>query len=118
MKTNKTKYIILVSSVLLAITACTSVTLLPPKGNELTVIANANSENGATKIATDKATRICLLQNKKIKILDIKNKYQGANKNEKELIKFAKTLLPASKTSGSHVPTKYQHKTILTFKCN
>ena len=102
---------------LFTLSACTYVTVIPKTKDTQTVIANAATENGAVKIASHQAYRICFLKNKTVKKIVLDTIYQGDSAKQKELIKMAKTILPKDKTSGNYTPEDYTYKAELTFKC-
>lgn len=103
---------------LLTLNGCTSTTVIPQIGDLHTVISNASTENEAVKIATDRANRICTIENQKIKMIDLETVYQGNDPDQKALVKLAEHVLPKNKTSGPYTPENYTYKATLTFKCN
>jgi len=103
--------------ILLTLGACTSTTVIPQMGDMQTVITNAKTENEAVKIANDKARRICAVQNKEIKIIDLDTIYQGNDPNQQALVNLAKRILPDNKTSSPYTPENYTYKATLTFRC-
>jgi len=114
MKINKHLYIFGLS---LAISACTSVTIIPASGDQRTIISNASTGEKAVKIASYKADRICSVEGRRLKITEVDTIYQGVDKKQKEIIKSAKTILPKSKTARKYLPAAYTYKATLTFRC-
>lgn len=114
MKPQKAALIILTT---LLVASCETTTLIPPIGNMQTVIANASTENEAVKMANARANNICVLQNQKIKIIDLDTSYHGNDPDQKALVNLAKKILPENKTSGPYHPENYTYKATLTFRC-
>lgn len=105
--------LILTVGLLVTVTACI------PKytGGKVIITTAAATEAEANRLVIIKAQNICALQNTKVQVIEQKTIYQGINKNQKNLIKHAKELLPASKTVGSYFPVDQQYSSTLTFKC-
>lgn len=104
-------------SLSLVIGGCTSVTTLPPTGEMRTVIANASKENDAVKLASDRAQNICVMQNQKLKIIDLDTTYEGMDASQKALDNLARKVLPNDKTNAAYDQSGYTYKATLTFKC-
>lgn len=101
----------------LAINGCSSITVIPGTGSLQTAIVNAYKENDAIRLANEKARQICIVQNQKLKVIDLDTVYQGLDPDQKMLNKLAETVLPKSKTSPPYTPKDYTYKATLTFRC-
>ena len=108
---------IIIVSLSLVVTACASVNVVNEARNRQTVIAYAKTSNEAVKIATHKAERICIAEEKSLKIIELDSVYQGADEKQRELIKFANTILPKNKTSKPYVPLDHTYKATVTLSC-
>ena len=99
------------------ISACSSTTIIPEAWDQRTVIVHSDSAKEAVKLAKYKTGRICLLEEKSLKIIKLKVIYQGTDEKQEKLIAKAKTILPKYKTDLHYVPSDYLYKAALTFRC-
>jgi len=107
----------IVSALLVTIVGCSSTTVIPQTSGIFTVITTASSEQEAFNMAMTRATNICGQYSAEPKVIDQEIKYQGIDKNQQRLAKFARSLLPSSKASGPYTPPDHEYKATVAIKC-
>lgn len=106
-----------VLSLLLAISACTPVSVIQLTRNTRIISTDASNKNKAIEIATYRATRICAMKNQEVKITNLDVTYRGLNTSQQKLIELAKNFLPESKTSVPYSQNEHAYRVTLTFRC-
>ncbi|EKE01075.1 MAG: hypothetical protein ACD_21C00225G0003 [uncultured bacterium] len=109
--------LMLVAGLLTTVAACNSTSVIPQTGGLFTVITTASNQEEAVKLAMIKSQDICGQYGNKPKLIDQEIKYQGIDKTQQKLVKFAQDLLPQSKTAGPYTPADHEYKATLAFKC-
>ncbi len=108
---------LIILSLSLVITACSSTYVIPNSDNTRTIFAHSSTNNEAAKIAVHKAARICTAEEKSLKMIELDSKYQGMNRKQMELVRLAKTVLPRNKTDKPYMPADHMYQATVKFRC-